>query len=126
MLFYPSEREKGKKGGKRGREKGKKEEEENAITMPSQCRHNAQRAYEYYRMPWYINSCRRFLPYLDKRSGALQFCSTMARFTGSGMGYGRCLDGTRRHAGTTERFFRLNVGHADAIMYIKNTVLIQC
>ena len=27
MLFYPSEREKGKKGGKRGREKGKKEEE---------------------------------------------------------------------------------------------------
>ena len=26
MLFYPSEREKGKKGGKRGREKGKKEE----------------------------------------------------------------------------------------------------
>ena len=27
MLFYPSEREKGKKGGKRGREKGEKEEE---------------------------------------------------------------------------------------------------
>ena len=26
MLFYPSEREKGKKGGKRGRGKGKKEE----------------------------------------------------------------------------------------------------
>ena len=27
MLFYPSERDKGKKGGKRGREKGEKEEE---------------------------------------------------------------------------------------------------
>ena len=57
MLFYPSEREKGKKGGKRGREKGEKEE-------GRECRHNAvdnaQRAYEYYRMPWYINSCRRF------------------------------------------------------------------
>ena len=28
MLFYPSEREKGKKGGKRGREKGKRRKEE--------------------------------------------------------------------------------------------------
>ena len=34
MLFYPSEREKGKKGGKRGREKGKKKE-------GRECRHNA-------------------------------------------------------------------------------------